>query len=105
MSRLRILIMNNSLASRAGSELYARRGDGAARPRATHRWFTARSAATIPVVDDLDSLATVPHIIHGHHHLETMTALLRFPDACRLVLPRLAPWGEAPPRFPRIRQY
>ena len=35
--------------------------------------------ATVPVIDRLDALATPPDLIHGHHHLETMTAVLRFP--------------------------
>src|SRR5262249_163709 len=47
-----------------------------------------------------------PEVIHGHHHLDAMTAMLRFPRTpavyfCHGVLP----WEERPPRFPTITQY
>lgn len=63
-------------------------------------------AATTPVVDDLNALASPPDVIHGHHHIETMTALLRFPTAPAIfVCHGWLPWEETPPRFPRIRRY
>jgi hypothetical protein len=60
----------------------------------------------VPVTDDLSSLAERPDIIHGQHHLETMTALLHFAGVpaifyCHGWLPP----QEAPPRFPRILRY
>ncbi len=35
---------------------------------------------SIPVVNDLNSISVKPDLIHGQHHLETMTALSRFPE-------------------------
>ena len=35
--------------------------------------------ATIPVVTDLEDVASPPDVIHGHHQFETLTALTRFP--------------------------
>jgi hypothetical protein len=34
--------------------------------------------ATVPVVDDLAQVAVAPDIIHGHRHIDTVTALLQF---------------------------
>lgn len=63
-------------------------------------------AAGVPVVDDLDALAAAPEIIHGHHHLETMTALLRFPETPAIyVCHGATAWEEAAPQFPRILRY
>jgi hypothetical protein len=64
------------------------------------------AAAGIPVVDDLDSLPRAPVIVHGHHHVETVRALLRFPDAVGLFVchDRLA-WHDHPPVFPRLLRY
>ena len=111
---MRILITNNTLAGRAGSELWVR--DVAVRllerghsPVAYSRDLGEVAAelrrATVAVVDDLDHLGAVPDLIHGHHHLETMTAALRFPavpvvTVCHGWLPP----EEAPVRFPSIRR-
>src|SRR5262249_56136745 len=90
MGGLRILITNNTLGNRAGSELYVRDLAVALLKRghtpiaySTSLGEVARElrAATIPVIDDLDLLATPPGIIHGHHHLDTMTALFHFPGS------------------------
>lgn len=112
---LRILITNYSLSNYAGTELYVR--DLA--PRLLSRGHTpivystqlgqvARDlrAATVPVVDNLNSLTQPPDLIHGQHNMETMTALMHFPDTpavyfCHGWLARV----ESPPRFPRILRY
>jgi len=62
------------------------------------------SAATIPVTDDLRTLAVAPDIIHGHHNHELFTALLRFPGvpAVRVCHGWL---DERPQPFPRVRRY
>lgn len=115
MGGLRILITNNTLATRAGSELYVRdlalglleRGHTPI-AYSTTLGEVARElrAATIPVIDDLAALALPPDLIHGHHHLETMTALLRFPGVPAVSFCHgWVPWEEAPPRFPRILRY
>jgi hypothetical protein len=112
---LRILITNNTLAVRAGSELYVRDlavalvrrghfpmayspilGDVAAELR----------RATVPVVSKLGDLNTAPDLIHGQHHLEAMSAMLHYRGipavfACH----GWAPWEESPPVFPAIQRY
>lgn len=112
---LRVLITNHSLSDYAGTELYVR--DLAMRLLArghTPVVYSTRlgrvaddlRAATIPVTDDLNSVALPPDVIHGQHNPETMTALLHFTDTpaayfCHGWLARL----ESPPRFPRILRY
>lgn len=112
---MRILITNTALAGRGGSELYVRDlalgflerghtplvyspilGEVAQEIR----------AATIPVVDYLDKIALPPDVIHGQHHLETLTALLHFPRVPAVSFCHgWTPWEENPPRFPRILRY
>ncbi len=112
---LRVLITNNTLAARAGSELYARDLAISLMKRGHYPVVYSTSLgevaddlrrATIPVVDDLHSLNVFPDIIHGQHHLETMTTALYFPDTpvvftCHGWLP----WEELPPVFPSIVRY
>ncbi|HEY7678088.1 MAG TPA: glycosyltransferase family 4 protein, partial [Candidatus Methylomirabilis sp.] len=55
---------------------------------------------------DLDRLEAPPDVIHGHHHLTTMTALLRFaPVPAVYVFHGALSWHDVPPRFPRILRY
>ncbi|MDQ1590555.1 MAG: hypothetical protein QOG71_1182 [Pyrinomonadaceae bacterium] len=112
---LRVLITNHSLSDYTGTELYVR--DLATRLLArghTPVVYSTRlgrvaddlRAATVPVTDDLNSVALPPDVIHGQHNPETMTALLHFTDTpaayfCHGWLARL----ESPPRFPRILRY
>lgn len=112
---MRILITNNSLDARGGSELYVRDlAIGLLKRGHTPIAYSPKlgdvaqdiRAATIPVIDDLDSLGVPPDIIHGQHHLETMTALLRFPGVPAISFCHgWLPWQEFAPRFPRILQY
>jgi hypothetical protein len=61
---------------------------------------------TVPVIDNLDSLSEPPDLIHGQHHVETMTALLRFPNVPAIFFCHgWLPWEETPPKFPRILRY
>jgi hypothetical protein len=63
-------------------------------------------AATISVVDDLNELAIAPDLIHGHEHMETMTALLHFPGVPAIYFCHSAyAWFDAPLFFPRILRY
>jgi Glycosyltransferase Family 4 len=115
MRSLRVLITNNTLAERAGSELYVR--DLALGLLARGHTPIAYSSklgevadelhrATVPTLNDLDPLGTPPDLIHGHHHVETMTALLRFPDVPAIYFCHgWTPWEEMPLRFPRIVFY
>ena len=112
---MRILITNNTLAHRAGSELWVRdvairlleRGHSpVAYSRDLGEVAVELRREAVAVIDDLDRLGEPPEVIHGHHHLETMTAALRFP-----AVPVLAfchgwlPPQEAPVSFPSIRRY
>jgi hypothetical protein len=112
---LRVLLTNRVLSQRTGTELYVRdlaisllnRGylPVAYSPRLGPLAAEIRSC-TIPVVDDLAKLAEPPHIIHGHHGLETLTALLAFPGVPAVsVCHSWIGWADEPVLFPRIRRY
>jgi Glycosyltransferase Family 4 len=113
--KVKILLTNNTLAGRAGTELYVRdlavellkRGHTPIAYSTLHGAVAEElRAATVPVIDHLDSLATPPDLIHGHHHLETMTALLHFPGVPAIYFCHgWLPWEELPPKFPRIVHY
>ncbi|MBN8181388.1 glycosyltransferase [Roseibium aggregatum] len=112
---LRILMTNNTLDQPAGSELYLRDLALALMRRGHFPVAYSQSlgpvadrlrAATIPVVDDLRDLSAVPDVIHGQHHLETMTAALRFPQVpVTYTCHGWIPWQEWPPVFPNILHY
>jgi glycosyl transferase family 4 len=60
----------------------------------------------IPVVADLRCLPYEPDIIHGHHHVETVRALLHFPKAYGIfVCHDRAAHTDIPPRWNRLRRY
>lgn len=112
---MRILLTNNTLSGRAGSELYVRdlalalmrRGhDPVVFSTLLGEVAEELRAASIPVIDDLESLTVPPDVIHGQHHLDTVCALLQFPTtpavfACHGWLP----WEESAPVFPNILRY
>ena len=61
---------------------------------------------TIPVTNDLATVAAAPDIIHGNSAVETMTAMLHFPEAPAVFMCHA--WKSEvsrPPRFPRIVRY
>ncbi len=112
---LRVLLTNRILAHRTGTELYirdvafelVRRGHLPVvySPRLGPLASEIRRY-TIPVVDDLAKVAEVPDIIHGHHGLETLTALLAFPGVPAIsVCHSWVGWADEPVTFPRIRRY
>lgn len=113
--RMRVLLTNNTLAGRAGSEMYvldvARRlktlgHEPMAFSTQLGEVAEALRAAAVPVVSDLNDLPTRPDIIHGQHHVETMLALLALPGVPAVFFCHGAlPWEELPPVFPRIRRY
>jgi hypothetical protein len=112
---VRILITNNTLAQRAGSEIYVRdlalallrRGhDPVVYSSVLGEVAEELRRATVPVIDDLAALNSPPDLIHGQHHLDTMVAVLRFPEAPAIFMCHgWAPWQERPPVFPSIRRY
>lgn len=115
MAGLKVLITNFMFATRSGTEVYVR--DLAL--ELLKRGHTpivyspklgelARDLhlATIPVVDDLNAVGSPPDIIHGHHHNETVTALLHFPNAPAVYA--CHDWYSGldyPPAFPRVLRY
>jgi hypothetical protein len=112
---LRILITNHFLRGRTGSELYVcelatsllRRGHTPI-VYSPQLGPTARELrdATVPVIDNLDAISSAPDLIHGQHHVETMAALLRFPDTPAVFFCHgFFPWEETPPKHPRILQF
>lgn len=112
---MRILITNNTLDTRAGSELYVRdlalallrRGHNPV-AYSTRLGAVAEElrSATVPVIDDLNLLTVTPDIIHGQHHLDAMTAMLHFPDTPAVYFCHgWLPWEEMAPRFPTIQRY
>ncbi len=115
MGKLHVLITNNTLDRRAGTELYvydlavellARGHQPIAYSNQLGEVARSLRDAGVPVTDNLDSLGFVPDIIHGHHHLEVMTALLHFPQTPAIYFCHSwKAWEEWPVRFPRIRRY
>lgn len=112
---MRILITNRTLASRTGTEIYvrdlaielARRGHSPVvySPLVGPIADEIR-AHTIPVTSDLDSLSEQPDVIHGNHSLETLTALLAFPETPAIgVCHSWIGWSDAPLEFPRVIRY
>jgi hypothetical protein len=60
----------------------------------------------IAVIDDLHRMAEPPDVIHGHHHLSTMTAIATFPGVPVVALCHgWVPWEELPIPHPAIRRY
>ncbi|HYW74147.1 MAG TPA: glycosyltransferase family 4 protein [Pyrinomonadaceae bacterium] len=112
---MRVVITNTALENRAGTELYVRDLAYGLKQRGhTALVYSERlgglaeelRAMGIEVVDDLTTLASPPDLIHGHHHLSTMTALLAFPRTPAIFVchgPEI--WQEEPPLFPRIKYY
>ncbi|QDU05375.1 hypothetical protein V6x_51110 [Gimesia chilikensis] len=114
-SPLRILLTNNTLALRAGSELFLsdvaqgllRRGHlPVAYSTTLGELGEELQQKTIPVIDDLNALQEPPDVIHAQHHLEAMSAMLHFPETpvvyyCHGWLP----WQERPVVFPNIATY
>ena len=115
MNGLRVLITNYTMSHRTGAELFARelaldllsRGHTpVVYSNELGELASSIRAATVPVTDDLNTLASPPDIIHGQHHVETMTALLHFREAPALFYCHgWLPWEERPPRHPRIYRH
>jgi hypothetical protein len=112
---MRILLTNNTLHWRSGTELYIydvavellRRGhEPVAFSTVLGDVAEMLRAATVPVVDDLSRLAATPDIIHGQHHFDTLIAALTFPAAPVLNFCHgWLPWEEQPLIFPNVVDY
>lgn len=115
MRALRVLITNHFLRGRTGSELFVcelatsllRRGHTPIvySPQLGPSARELRDA-TVPVIDNLDAISSPPDLIHGQHHVETMAALLRFPNTpAAFFCHGWLPWEETPPQHPRILRF
>jgi hypothetical protein len=111
----RVLIANLTMAAASGTVLYTR---DLALALLRRGWTpvvytsvlgpeaTALRAATIPVVTDPAQLGAAPDVIHGHHILETLAAMSRFPGVPAVFVCHDAlAWHSIPPRLRRIRAY
>ncbi|MBV8515943.1 MAG: glycosyltransferase [Acidobacteria bacterium] len=111
----RILIATAALDAPSGTDLYTRDLAVTLQRRgvqpvvyATRVGALRRSVrnASVPVVSDVADLAAAPDVIHGHHHLETIAAMARFPGVPALFVCHDAiSWHSIPPRGPRLRAY
>ena len=112
---MRVLLTNNTLAKRAGTELYIRDVAIELMRRGHHPVAYSTElgevaeelrAATVPVIRTLESLGEAPDIIHGHHHYDTLAAMMWFPQTPAIYFCHgWLPLEEAPLRFPRILRY
>lgn len=112
---LTVLITNVTLARYSGTETYVRdlalgllkRGHAPfVFTHTTGQLAQDLRDATIPVVSDLADLSVRPDIIHGHHNLETVTALLRYRDTPAVyVVHDSTSWQDVAPIHPRIMRY
>ncbi len=112
---MRVLLTNNTLNLRAGSELYLldvaielmRRGHHpVAYSTILGPVADELRAATIPVIQTLDALGEPPDIIHGQHHYDALSAMLWFPETPAIYYCHgWTPPEESPLRFPRILRY
>lgn len=112
---MRVLLTNARLESWWGSETYLR--DVARWLRDQGHVAIAYSARLGPfaqemrregivVVDDLANVGEPPSVIHGQHHLPTVTALTAFPTVPAVaVCHGWLPWEELPVVHPEIRRY
>ncbi len=115
MSALRVLITNMRLVGRSGTELFAadlarslvRQGHLPTiySPLVGELGRQLREES-IPVVDALDSITEAPDIVHGHHILETLSALLHFGDTPGIFVGHdCSGWHDRTPLLDRIRRY
>jgi hypothetical protein len=115
MDGLKILIANATLASFTGTETYVRdlalgllKTGHSPIVYAPELGQIAQDLrrSTVPVVDNLNCVGTIPDIIHGNHNTELITALLYF-NAVPAVFfcHSWTDWISSPPSHPRILAY
>ena len=109
-----VLMASSSVATRAGSDLYAR---DLALGLLRNGWrpvvYASRIGpvaeeirrATIPVISDLGAATMTPDIIHGNHGFELLAAMFRWPDVPAVfVCHGGLSWDAIPPRLARVRK-
>ncbi|HYO62964.1 MAG TPA: glycosyltransferase family 4 protein [Pyrinomonadaceae bacterium] len=112
---MKVLITCETLSARGGTELYVRDVAGALL-RLGHTPLVYAGTLgevaneirnlTVPVVARLDALSAAPDLVFGQHHLPTLAALLRFPDAPAVYV--CHDWyglNAFAPRLPRILRF
>lgn len=112
---MRILITNISLRGRTGTEAavrdlsinFARRGHSpTVFARRLGKPARELRSAGIPVVDSLCKVTSSPDIIHGHHNIPTLAAMVRFPACPAIWISRdTRYWFDRPPLCDRIYRY
>lgn len=111
---MRVLITNNTLRTRGGTESLVRdlaRGlnalghsaiaytsDPGQQPRLLEN-------DVVPVATDLENLPFKPDIIHGQHHLDAMSAITALPGVPAIYHVHGAVWRGTPVKHPRILHY
>lgn len=112
---MKILCTNLSLSSQSGSETFLRGTTTTLQSRG-HRvaiyspilgpFAEKVREEGIEVFDNLDAIPFHPDIIHGQHHVETMSALLNFPGVPAVYFCHdRRSWHDRPPDFQRIRRF
>ncbi len=112
---MKILITNFRLAERTASEIYARdiakalvAGGNTVAIFASKKGKLAVELEEegIPVLEHPLDVPFQPDIIHGQFNLETITALLSFPEVPAVYMSHGSQqWRGQPPRHPRILRY
>jgi len=112
---LKILITNAWLDGRGGTESvvrdlaigFLRRGH---RPivYSPHLGAAAQElhACGVAVISDLSQMGEAPDVIHGHHYVQTVEAILHFPEVP--VVSMIHAWTfyqEKAPQFPQVYRY
>lgn len=115
MPRLRVLLTNCLLKGPSGTEMYVHdvarelqaRGHAPIVYSPTLGPLAERlAAAGIIVVSDLTTISQTPDVIHAHHSLETIAALLQFPWTPAIYVCHDAVWvQDTPPQLSRIGRY
>lgn len=112
---MRVLLTNITLQGVSGTET-ATRDLALGLLRAGHQVMVYSSnlgpiaqeirEAGAEVSDDLAAFSTMPDMIHGHHHMETVAALSRFPAVPAIfVMHDAHAWHDIPPLVPQIKRY
>ena len=112
MSGLRVLITTGVLSTRTGAEMFTCELALALAARGhTPLVYSPElgplgvelAAKGIEVRDRLDGFSRAPDIVHGHHTVPTVHALLHFRDVAGIYVCHAA--TDTPPVFPRIIQH
>lgn len=115
MNGLKVLITNIQMIGRSGTEMYVhdlsraliRRGHSPI-VYCPEQGPLAKDLIrnSVPVVATLDKIRETPDIIHGHHTLQTLAAMLHFPTTPGIFLCHdFDAWHDTPPKLPRIKRY